>query len=101
MSKRRGESVHHDWVRPADALAAHREDRMAMMSPTVRMLTCLAAFGSAAEAVDAAAAGLVPHEVRVLRTEEEYRLMLPGDPGYEDGDGESEFGRVALRARPT
>ena len=97
----RGESVHHDWVRPADALAAHREDRMAMMSPTVRMLTCLAAFGSAAEAVDAAAAGLVPHEVRVLRNEEEYRLMLPGDPGYEDGDGESEFGRVALRARPT
>ena len=71
-----------------------------MMSPTVRMLTCLAAFGSAAEAVDAAAACLVPHAVRVLRNEVEYRLMLPGDPGYEDGDGESEFGRVALRARP-
>jgi 8-oxo-dGTP pyrophosphatase MutT (NUDIX family) len=95
-----GEAVHHDWVRPLDALTAFHEDRMAMMSPTVRMLTCLAAFGSAAEAVDAAAAGLVPQQVRVLRNEVEYRLMLPGDPRYEDGDGEAEFGWVSLRPRP-
>ena len=95
-----GEAVHHDWVRPADALAAFHDDRMAMMSPTVRMLTCLAAFGSAAEAVDAAAAGLAPHQVRVLRNEVEYRLMLPGDPGYDGGDGEAEFGWVSLRPRP-
>ena len=70
---------------------------MAMMSPTVRMLTCLASFGAAAEAVDAAAAGLAPHQVRVLRNEVEYRLMLPGDPGYDGGDGEA---RVRLGLSP-
>jgi 8-oxo-dGTP pyrophosphatase MutT (NUDIX family) len=92
-----GEAVHHDWVRPAEALEAWRADRMEMMSPTVRMLTCLAAFRSARDAVSAAGAGLPAQQVRVIRNEVEYRVMLPGDPGYEDGDGESEFGRVSLR----
>jgi 8-oxo-dGTP pyrophosphatase MutT (NUDIX family) len=92
-----GEAVHHDWVRPVEALEAWRADRMEMMSPTVRMLTCLATFNSARDAVAAAAAGLPAQQVRVIRNEVEYRLMLPGDPGYEDGEGESEFGWVSLR----
>jgi 8-oxo-dGTP pyrophosphatase MutT (NUDIX family) len=92
-----GEAVHHDWVRPADALEEWRAGRREMMSPTVRMLMCLAVFASAADAVAAAAARPAPQQVRVIRNEVEYRLMLPGDPGYEEGDGESEFGRVSLR----
>jgi 8-oxo-dGTP pyrophosphatase MutT (NUDIX family) len=94
-----GEAVHHEWVRPADALAAWRDERMAMMSPTARMLMCLVPFSSAAEAVASAAAALPPHPVRVNR-DGPYRIMLPGDEGYEVGDPEREFGWVALRPSP-
>jgi 8-oxo-dGTP pyrophosphatase MutT (NUDIX family) len=95
----RSESVHHEWVRPADALAAWREERMAMMSPTARMLMCLLPFDSAVDAVAAAAAARPPHAVRVNR-EGPYRIMLPGDDGYDDGDPDRVFGWVSLRPAP-
>lgn len=97
------EAVHHEWIRPRDAVQAWRRDEMAMMSPTARMLMCLAAFDSAHQVVEAAAAGFPPHQVRVNRLPvdgieaSEYRIMLPGDDGYEDGDPDTEFGWVALR----
>ena len=91
-----GEAVHHEWVRPAEAVEAWRAERMAMMSPTARMLMCLAPFTSAADVAAAAAAGLPPDQVRVPR-EGPYRILLPGDAGYDDGDPEPEFGWVALR----
>ena len=91
-----GEAVHHEWVRPDEAVAAWQADRMAMMSPTARMLMCLLPFRSAAEVVAAAAAGLPPAQIRVTR-QGPYRILLPGDAGYEDGDPEPEFGWVALR----
>jgi 8-oxo-dGTP pyrophosphatase MutT (NUDIX family) len=92
-----GEAVHAEWFRPADAVAAWREGRMAMMSPTVRMMMCLEPFGRAADVVAAAAAGLEAHQVRVRRDETVYEILLPGDVGYDDGEDESEFGWVALR----
>ena len=92
------EAVHHEWVRPADAVAAWRDDRMAMMSPTARMLMNLAAFESAAQAVAAAASRFDPHQVRVRHDEAgRYHILMPGDAGYDEGDGEREFGWVALR----
>ena len=92
-----GEAVHSAWLRPSDAVAGWRSGELSMMSPTARMLMCLERFDSAAEVVAAAAAGLEPHQVRVRRDEVAYEIMLPGDPGYAEGDGESEFGWVALR----
>jgi 8-oxo-dGTP pyrophosphatase MutT (NUDIX family) len=90
-----GELVHHDWVRPAEAIERWREDRMAMMSPTARMLMSLAQFSSAAEVLAAAAQNLVPRQVRV-RNSGGYQILLPGEPDYDLGDPDTEFGWVML-----
>lgn len=91
------EIVHHEWVAPGPAVQRWRDDQMAMMSPTARMLMCLLPFASAAEAMAAAALDIEPEQVRVTQAGTEYRLMLPGDPGWEDGDPDTEFGWVKLR----
>jgi hypothetical protein len=67
-----------------------------MMSPTARMLKCLLLFTSAADVLDSVAARLPAEQVRVTRVPE-YRVMLPGDQGYDQGDPDAEFGWVALR----
>ncbi len=90
-----GELVHQDWLRPAEAIERWRADGMAMMSPTARMLMSLAAFGSAEEAVAAAALDLPEQQVRVVQ-DTSYNILLPGDPGYDDGDPNTEFGWVTL-----
>jgi hypothetical protein len=66
-----------------------------MMSPTVRMLMCLVPFSCAADVVEAAAAGRPAQQIRVNKSGD-YRVMLPGDPGYDEGDPDAEFGWVAL-----
>jgi hypothetical protein len=91
------EVVHHEWVTPAAALARWHADEMAMMSPTARMLMCLTPFAVASDAVSAAALDLEPHQIRVRRDEDAYHIMLPGDPGWEEGDPETEFGWIKLR----
>jgi 8-oxo-dGTP pyrophosphatase MutT (NUDIX family) len=91
------EIVHHDWVAPGHAVEAWRADRMAMMSPTARMLMSLAAFDRAADAVAAAAADVEAHQIRVRRIDETYHILLPGDDGWDDGDPDTEFGWVKLR----
>lgn len=93
-----GEAVHHEWIRPAEAIERWRADQMAMMSPTARMMMCLAAFDSTADLVDAASRR--PNEfaqVRVRRhTDNRYDILLPHEPGWEHGDPSVEFGYVGL-----
>ena len=91
------EIVHHDWIAPATGMAAWRAEGMAMMTPTARMLQCLEPFDVAAAAVRAAAAAVEAHQVRVSRDVPRYEVLLPGDPGYDDGDPDTEFGWVKLR----
>ncbi len=91
------EIVHHEWVAPALAVQRWQADQMAMMSPTARMLMCLLPFARAADAVSAAALDLEPHQIRVQREGEIYRILLPGEPGWQDGDPDTEFGWVKLR----
>ena len=90
-----GELVHHEWMRPTEAIERWRADGMAMMSPTARMLMSLASFGSADEALAAAAQDLPEQQVRVIQ-DGAYHIMLPGDLGYEAGDPDTEFGWVTL-----
>ena len=80
------EAVAQRWVRPVDALAAHAAGEMPMVFPTVRTLEVLERFERADDALDAAAAmDHVPAVLpRIVESEDGYRIVLPGDPGYDD-----------------
>jgi len=91
-----GEIVNWDWVRPGDALHRWADGDMAMMSPTVRMVACLARYHSVGEAMAVARRRLEYQRVRVADPAAEYRVLLPGEPGYEEADLEVESGWVRL-----
>jgi len=91
-----GEIVNWDWIRPSDALTRWADGDMAMMSPTVRMVACLARYRSANEAMAVARRRLAYQRVRVADPAGEYRVLLPGEPGYEEADLEVESGWVRL-----
>lgn len=90
------EIVDWEWVRPADALDRWRAGEFEMMSPTVRMVDCLSRYRSADEVMDAARLRSAYRRVRVIDPDGEYRVVLPGEPGYEQADLEVESGWVRL-----
>lgn len=80
------EAVDNCWVRPADALEAHRAGRFEMIFPTIRSLEALARFDRADDVLDAAAAmdHVPPVLPRIVEADDGYRILLPGDDGYDD-----------------
>ena len=79
------EVVDARWLRPADAVAAAAAEEMAIVFPTVKHLERIAGYGSAAELLaDARGQTVEPVEPRVIDTGEQARIVLPGEPGYED-----------------
>ena len=93
-----GEAVHHEWIRPAEAIERWRADQMAMMTPTARMLMCLTDFDRAADVVAAAARPDPFERVRVRhRDDGSYDIVLPHEEGWAVGDPEVEFGHIGLR----
>jgi 8-oxo-dGTP pyrophosphatase MutT (NUDIX family) len=74
------------WIRPSDALAAHRAGQFEMIFPTVRSLLAIERFGTADELLAAAAAvGEVPTILpRIVEDAGGLRIVLPGDPGYDE-----------------
>ncbi len=74
------------WIRPSDALAANRAGEFEMIFPTIRTLLALERFDSADDLLAAAAAiGEVPTILpRIVEDEGGVRIVLPGDPGYDD-----------------
>ena len=96
-----GEIVSWEWMRPATAMAQWEDGAIAMMSPTVRMMNCLARHDSA-EAVMELARRRNPYQrVRVDDPNGKYRVLLPGEPGYEHADKEIESGWVRLYGSPS
>jgi 8-oxo-dGTP pyrophosphatase MutT (NUDIX family) len=91
-----GEIVNWAWIRPQDALDRWRAGDMAMMSPTVRMVACLARYRDADDVMAVARRALPYQRVRVDDPEGEYRVLLPGEPGYEAADLEIESGWIRL-----
>lgn len=91
-----GEIVDWDWLRPADALARWSAGDFEMMPPTVRMLACLARYPDAGAAMKAARRRLPYRRVRVVDPRGEYRVVLPGEPGYATAELEVESGWVRL-----
>jgi len=88
------ELVHSRWLSPREILRRSEEGDMVLMSPTLRMVKCLAQFESADGAIEAAASNLPDHRARV---DANRMIVLPGEPGYETGDENLETGWVRLR----
>ncbi len=79
----REEVVEVRWLSPGDALAGHREDELKLVFPTIKHLEGFRRYSSADELIAAARERVVePILPRVLGTEEDWRVVLPGDPDY-------------------
>ena len=91
-----GEIVNTEWVRPEDALARWSAGEMEMMSPTTRMVACLARHQSVEEVMALAHRRLEYKRVRVADPYGSYEVLLPGEPGYEEAELEVESGWVRL-----
>ena len=65
----------------------------------MRTIACCLTTASALAVLMAAAAAQLPDEQCRVRWEADgsYTVVLPGDPGYDDGDTERETGWVRLR----
>jgi 8-oxo-dGTP pyrophosphatase MutT (NUDIX family) len=90
-----GELVNSVWLSPEEILERAASKDMILMTPTLRMVKCLAQFKSADEALQAVSTNPADERVRVHAQSRE--LLLPGDAGYESGLTEVENGWVRLR----
>jgi 8-oxo-dGTP pyrophosphatase MutT (NUDIX family) len=73
------------WIAPPTALHRHRGGEMSLAFPTIKHLESLLGFGSADEVLEAARSRtLQPVQPRVVGEGEGRRIVLPGEPGYED-----------------
>jgi hypothetical protein len=79
------EIVDFRWCTPAEALAAYERGELLLVFPTIKHLEQLAEFTTAEELLAHARGREVrPIEPRVITTGESPRVVLPGEPGYED-----------------
>ena len=76
------------WFEPAEALARHREGELLLVFPTIKMLETLTRFASPEEALEQIGAVAVePILPKIDTSGPEPRILLPGDPDYEDAGG--------------
>jgi 8-oxo-dGTP pyrophosphatase MutT (NUDIX family) len=79
------EIVAEGWFTPAGALAAHSKGEIALVFPTIKHLQQLSGFASADALLDYARGREVgPVQPRLVTEGETARLLLPGEPGYDD-----------------
>jgi 8-oxo-dGTP pyrophosphatase MutT (NUDIX family) len=80
-----GEVVDARWYSPDGALADAAAGQILLVFPTIKHLEQLAAFASARELLEHARTRTVaPVQPRVLSFGETARIVLPGEPGYDD-----------------
>lgn len=77
------ECVDLGWFTPAGALEAHRDEKIALVFPTIKHLEQLEPFTSARALLEHAR-GLTVEPVlpRIVVEDDSARVLLPGDPGY-------------------
>jgi 8-oxo-dGTP pyrophosphatase MutT (NUDIX family) len=77
------------WVRPAEALERSAAGDFELIFPTVKNLEAISRFATSEELLAAAAAiERVPTVLpRVVADDHGFRIVLPGDPGYDDAVG--------------
>jgi 8-oxo-dGTP pyrophosphatase MutT (NUDIX family) len=74
------------WVRPSEALERAEAGEFDLIFPTIKNLEAIARFTTSAELLTAAAAvERVPTVLpRIVSDESGFRILLPGDPGYDE-----------------
>ena len=79
------ECVDFRWITPSDALRAFERGELMLVFPTIKHLEGLAGFRSVEDAL-AAARGREVRAVqpRVVIREDGARVLLPGEPGFDD-----------------
>jgi 8-oxo-dGTP pyrophosphatase MutT (NUDIX family) len=79
------EVVDARWFSPPAALAASRRNEILLVFPTIKHLQQLSVFRSVEELLNHAQAQTVqPVQPQVVGQGEMARIVLPGEPGYED-----------------
>ena len=93
------ETVDTVWVRPDDALARAKSGEFDLIFPTMKNLEAISRFATSGDLLAAAAAvERVPTVLpRVVSDERGFRILLPGDPGYDEAVGPA--GADAARGR--
>ena len=80
------EVIANEWLRPADGVRRVAEGELTMMPPTIASLKAMERFDTAADAL--AAATEITHVPtilpRVVATDGGMRIVLPGDPTYDN-----------------
>ena len=80
-----GECVDARWLTPAAALAAHAEDQLALVFPTIKHLELLATTPSVDDTLAAARTRPVePVLPKVAVRDGTMQVLLPGEPGYDE-----------------
>ena len=79
------ECVDLRWIRPQDALDAGEDGPLLLVFPTIKHLEQLAKFESVAAAIDTARRrDVVAVQPRIVDRGEGLRVLLPGEPGFDD-----------------
>ena len=79
------ETVDFGWYSPQGALDAFERDEILLVFPTIKTLEALRGFATAEDLLDwARGRSVEPIEPQVVREGETARIVLPGEPGYED-----------------
>jgi 8-oxo-dGTP pyrophosphatase MutT (NUDIX family) len=82
------ETVDARWFEPREALDLHSSGEIELVFPTIKHLESLLPYAGAEEAL-AAVTGLPPVPVmpRVVGEGDDLRILLPGEPGFDDAPG--------------
>lgn len=93
------ETIANRWVAPDEALALHEKGELDLIFPTIKNLEAIARFRSSAELLVAAAAiEEVPTVLpRITADEHGVRILLPGDPGYDEAIKPPPSGSISIR----
>lgn len=79
------ETVDAAWFEPARALAAQAAGELALAFPTIHQLRRLSAFATSDEALGAHRGATVESVTpKVVADGDSHRVVLPGEPGYDD-----------------
>jgi len=77
------ETTEARWFEPQEALDAQQAGELTLAFPTINQLASLLPYDTAAEAIEAHRDREVePILPKVIGTQDEHRVVLPGDPNY-------------------